>query len=59
MYQADYPYNELLSQLPTNEMACMRMMKNLEMKLKKEGLTEAFNKNVKDFMSRGVIKWRV
>ena len=59
MYQADYPYNELLSQLPANEMACMRMMKNLEMKLKKEGLTEAFNKNVKDFMSRGVIKWRV
>ena len=35
MYTAEYPYNELLSQLSTNEIACMRMMRNLEPKLKK------------------------
>ena len=56
-YTAEYPYNELLSQLPTNELACMRMMKNLEAKLRKEGLVEAFNENVADFMRRGVIRW--
>ena len=57
MYKAEYPYNGLLSQLATNEIPCMRMMKSLEMKFKKEGLTQAFNENVADFMSRGVIKW--
>ena len=35
----------------------MRMMNSLEIKLKKEGLTQTFNENVADFMSRGVIKW--
>jgi hypothetical protein len=56
-YKASYPYNGLLSQLPTNEQPCMRMMKSLETKLKKEGLTQAFNDNVTDFMNRGVIRW--
>ena len=35
----------------------MRMMRSLEMKLQKEGLTKAFNENVADFMARGVIRW--
>ena len=56
-YTAAYAYNGLLSQLATNEQPCMRMMKSLEIKLKKEGLTKAFNENVADFMNRGVIKW--
>ena len=56
-YKASYPYNGLLSLPATNEEPCMRMMKSLEMKLKKEGLTKAFNDNVADFMNRGVIKW--
>ena len=56
-YKASYPYNGLLSQLPTNEKPCMRMMKSLETKLKKEGLTQAFNDNVTDFMNRGIIRW--
>ena len=51
------PQHGLLSQLATNEQPCMRMMKSLEIKLKKEGLTQAFNENVADIMSRGVIKW--
>ena len=58
MYTAEYPYNELLSELPTNEVACLRMMKSLEAKLKKEGLVDAFNENVADFMCRGsIIFW--
>ena len=55
-YTAAYPYNGLLSQLATNEVPCMRMMKSLETKLKKVGFIKAFNENVADFMNRGVIK---
>ena len=56
-YTAAYPYNGLLSQLATNEVPCMRVMKSLEKFLKKVGLIQAFNDNVTDFMNRGVIKW--
>ena len=47
----------LFSQLTTNEESCLRMMRALEKRLQREGLIEAFNENVADFMSRGVIKW--
>ena len=56
-YKASYPYNKLLSQLEENKEPCLRMMKSLECKLKKEGLLKQFNENVQDFMKRGVIKW--
>ena len=56
-YTASYPMNTNLAQLEENKQPCLRMMKSLETKLKKENLVEKFNDEVKDFMKRGVIKW--
>ena len=56
-YTASYPYNRLLSQLQENKEPSLRMMKNLETKLQKEGLIDRFNEAIKDFFNRGVIKW--
>ena len=56
-YVASYVYNSNLSQLQENKVPCTRMMNSLEVKLKKHGLVEQFNYQVKDFFNRGVLSW--
>mgnify|MGYP007045158876 CR=1 FL=1 len=50
-YVASYVYNSNLSQLQENKVPCTRMMNSLEVKLKKHGLVEQFNCQVKDFFN--------
>ena len=56
-YTASYVYNANLPALPDYKEPVLNMMKNLEKKLEKSGLTAQFNEVVNDFFKRGVIGW--
>ena len=54
-YTVVYPKNSHLKDLPSNSEPVLRMMKQLEVKLKKNVLLDQFNKSLKEFFNTGVI----
>lgn len=55
-YEVSYPHNKLLTELKKNDQEALRMMKILERRLIKAGLTEKFNKSIEKLMKTGVYK---
>lgn len=55
-YTSHYIYNQQLPELPIYKDSALRMMKNFENKIEREGLTDLVNKAFTKFREAGVIK---
>ena len=53
-YHVEYPHNQLLEKLKTNETEALKMMQLLEKRLIKNNLTDQFNQSMKKKMEAGL-----
>ena len=55
-YKAEYPHNQMLKKLRTNEKEALKMMELLERRLVKNNLAEKFNEQIEKLVKSGVYK---